>query len=338
VRLAISKLEETCLKFKTFQFMDLLAYVLWVINELGKFSNKNVKGFRLNYLLKLNDAKSAKQKDLTVMYYLVGQFGKSRPDIMQVIKDCLELCDDDTLKEMNKICTLIPKATTKLFDIFNTLKKMETRKEFIEGMTPLSKSLRADLLDLNKQLEGLDKHIVYYGGIVYDVCVYKDKPTIKDIIFSWQGLLKQGILEPSEVEARIKRESERFAFFNEIRLVFSSLLDAEKFQIENRLEEEKQARIKARREATEAAKQAKLAAKAALKEGASHDDDEVSPLDIIKANQKEQKELELSKVQCIRARKLWKRVLLSHQAASFFRNPHAVEEKKGDTSPISIMT
>uniref|UniRef100_A0A6B2KWM1 FH2 domain-containing protein n=1 Tax=Arcella intermedia TaxID=1963864 RepID=A0A6B2KWM1_9EUKA len=306
-RLTLSKLNQAITMFKSFEFHNLLSYVLWMINELGKFSNKNLKGFKLNFLQKLNDARASKQKDLTVTHFLIEQLSKNRPDIIENIKHCKEVCDD-IIKEITSLVILVPKATGKLFDIVNTLKKSTTRKEFVDEMTPFAETLKTQLKNINKSLVDIDKDILYFSGVVFDSNVYKDKPVVKDINSFWQALFKQGILEKVEVEEIIKREVERYVFFNEIRDVLKSFLDSEKYLIEKKLEQEKEERMRLRREAAEAAKQAKLAAKAAKPQV---DPEDESPLALLRRNQEEEKQLAARKAQYLRARLLWKRLFLA---------------------------
>jgi hypothetical protein len=191
------------------------------------------------------------------------------------------------------------------------LKKPDIPKVFIIGMSPIAASLKSDLLGLNQQLEEIDKQIAFFAGIIFDANQYKDKPTIKEISSAWSVLKANKILEESEVISRIKRESDRYAFFNELHEVFNTLIEGEKFLIDKRIEEEKQKRMQERREAAEAARRAKAEARAALST-----EEEQSTLELIITNMEEEKEMALSYEKLIEAKKNWKR-LVTLQTAQF---------------------
>jgi len=292
---------------KQFEFNELLAYIMWMINELAKFNNKSIKGFRINSLSKLADARSQKFKDVTATRYLTEKLVNARPDILTTIKGCFQL-SSEVLKEITKTSILLPKATQKLFDITNMLKRKDVSPEFKEGMKSFMESLRSDLLGINQQLEDIDKQIAFLAGITYDVNVYKDKPTIKDILSAWTALKNNKIIEESEVASRIKRESERYAFFNELNEVFKTITEGEKFLIEKKLEAEKQERARLRKEAVEAARKAKEVR--AVHEG----EGEESTLDLIKSSIEEEKEMALSYEKLITARSQWKKLILVNSA------------------------
>jgi len=302
-----------------------------MINELAKFNNKSIKGFRINSLTKLSDARSQKYKDVTATRYLTEKLVNARPDILTTIKSCFQL-SSEVLKEITKTSILLPKATQKLFDITNMLKRKDVSPDFKEGMKSFTESLRSDLLNINQQLEEIDKQIAFLAGITYDVNVYKDKPTIKDILSAWTALKNNKIIEESEVASRIKRESERYAFFNELNEVFKTIIEGEKFLIEKKLEAEKQERARLRKEAVEAARKAKEVR--AVHEG----EGEESTLDLIKSSMEEEKEMALSYEKLIKAKMQWKRLITINSAqrtmASIVRSISLSKEKKSDDQSV----
>jgi len=101
----------------------------------------------------------------------------------------------------------------------------------------------------------------------------------------------------------MKRESERYAFFNELNEVFKTIIEGERFLIEKKLEAEKQERARLRKEAAEAARKAKEVR--AVHEG----EGEESTLDLIKSTMEEEKEMALSYEKLIKAKMQWKRLV-----------------------------
>jgi len=318
VRHTLSKMEKTLLNMKKFEFKDFLGYIMWMINELGKFANKGVRGFRLNSLIKLSDARSQKEKEITVTRFLTEKLLNSRPDIITIIKDSFQLCGE-VLREITKISTLLPNATQKLFDIHNMLKRKDISSEFLHGMTPFAASLRSDLLGINKQLEGIDKQIFFFAGIIYDNNVYKDKPTIKEITSTWTSLKANKILEESEIVPRIKRESERYAFFNELYEAFKTLIEGENFLLEKKLELEKQQRMQERKEKAEKIRKEKEEARRKTGEV------EESTIDVIKANIIEERDMALSYEKLLKAKMQWRKVFTLTKITGMVRS---ISEKR----------
>jgi len=219
--------------------------------------------------------------------------------------------------------TLFPNATMKLFEIINMLKiaKPERDGEFIQSMAPFAQTLKTVLLDFNQKLYGIDRDISYLGGILYDDLTWSANPAISEIASSWSRLVGPGILEPDEVKSRIRRDSERFAFFSELRNYCQILHDAEVYLVNKKEKEEQEARIQAKKAAAEEARRAKVGK--AVKEmdeiRAQEDEEARSNRDVIaliKINISEEQSIAMSKEAYRNAQKMWKKVFASHALVS----------------------
>jgi len=188
-------------------------------------------------------------------------------------------------------------------------------------MTPFAQTLRTVLLEFNEKIYVIDKDIAYLGGILYDDLTWSANPAVNDISSSWARLVGPGILEQDEVRSRIKRDSERYAFFSELRTYCQALQDAQVYLVTKKEKAEQEARIRAKKEAAEEAKKAK--AGKALKEmddiRAQEDEEARSNRDVItliKANMSEEQSIAMSKDAYHRAQLMWKKVFASHTLVS----------------------